>query len=333
MENEEKIKKERFWEFDYLKAFAILFVVLTHSSFPEEIKKLFVFPYLIYSAVPIFIIVSGYMYSKHYSANKNKILDKEFIGKQFENLMGPYLVAFLSEIIIFRLSNSEKDFKEILIMFISGGWGPGGYYIQILMQLLFLFPIIYYIVKKIELKFGGIFCVGIQLLIEFIFHYNNLPSELYRLLIFRYIVFIYLGILLFENKKKVKNTYLIVVSVLSFIYIYLITYKSYVPDLFFRLWTSTSLPTAGWTFGLVVFYLSKVRRFNVVLHRIITSIGKATYFIFLFQLIYFNFKPGNLSSSSFFCIIDMLICTLGGILFRNIYIYLIKAKCKVIKAI
>lgn len=327
------ISKERFWEFDYLKALAILFVILTHSSFPEEIKNLFVFPYLINSAVPIFIMISGYMYSKHYTNNGNKIVDVEFIGNQFKNLLGPYLIIFSAELVIFRLTNSEKEIKEIIIMFISGGWGPGGYYVQILFQLIIIFPIIYFFIKRFGLTLSGIFFVGVQLLLEFIFQYNNLPSALYRLLILRYIVFIFLGVFLFENNKKVKKSHLIMGSILSFIYIYLIAYKGYVPDLLFRLWTSTSLPTVGWTFGLVVFYLSKVRRFNVVLHRIITSIGKATYFIFLFQLIYFNFKPGNLSSSSFFCIIDMLICILGGILFRNIYIYLIKAKCKVIKAI
>ena len=320
-------RKERFWEFDYLKAFAILFVILTHSTFPEEIKKLFLFPYIINSAVPIFIIVSGYMYSKHYSNNK-KILDIEFIWNQFKNLLGPYLIVFFIELILFRLMNSEKDFKEVIIMFISGGWGPGGYYVQILFQLLIIFPTMYFFVKRLGLTLGGVLCVGIQFILEFVYQYYNLPSSLYRLLILRYIIFIYLGIVLYEDKKKIKNTYLFTGCVLSFIYIYLITYKSYVPDIAFRLWTGTSLPTAGWTFGLIIIYLSKIRKFNVITHRILTSIGKATYFIFLFQLLYFNFKPGNLSSSSFFCIIDLVICILGGVSFRYMYGYFNKLKSR-----
>ncbi len=58
-----KYKPSNIKSFDYLKVIAIFMIVVTHLGFSANTRKNLLFPYWIDMAVPIFFIISGYVYS------------------------------------------------------------------------------------------------------------------------------------------------------------------------------------------------------------------------------------------------------------------------------
>jgi fucose 4-O-acetylase-like acetyltransferase len=51
---------------DALKGICIIFVVITHFRWTEELRLLLFFPFTIHMAVPIFMLISGYVYAVVY---------------------------------------------------------------------------------------------------------------------------------------------------------------------------------------------------------------------------------------------------------------------------
>lgn len=148
---------------------------------------------------------------------------------------------------------------------------------------------------------------------------NMLPiaDGLYRLLIFRYTAFIGAGILLYNNHNKIMEKRLIVYSlmVLSGLYIWMCNYYGYVPVIFSK-WTVTSLPTVFWALGLVILglkYLDKESK--VAFSGLLRMAGKASFHIFLTQMVYFKFVPGI-----FGVVVNLPICIVVGIIFYHIEI-------------
>ena len=57
---------------DLLKGICIVFVIVTHFNWSDDEKLTYYFPYWLNMAVPLFMIISGYVYA--FSYRKNKIL-------------------------------------------------------------------------------------------------------------------------------------------------------------------------------------------------------------------------------------------------------------------
>lgn len=120
-------------------------------------------------------------------------------------------------------------------------------------------------------------------------------------------------IIYFYREKIYKNKVIIVaLSILGGVYIWMCNYYGYVPPIFSK-WTVTSLPTVFWAFGLVIlgFKYLNIENNNILI-RILSLIGKASFHIFLTQMVYFCFGLGK-----FNLIINLLACLIGGVIFYN----------------
>ena len=144
---------------DLLKGISIIFVVFTHFHWTEEDRLIFLFPFSIDMAVPIFMIISGYVYAISYHRNKvesfSDAYNKKIIIKLFIRYTFPFLTIFIVECMIDFIWAIEVDNHRISVIYtlFEGGVGPGSYYYPILIQLIFIYPIIYSLVKKY--KFYG----------------------------------------------------------------------------------------------------------------------------------------------------------------------------------
>lgn len=314
--------------FEYLKTISILMIVVTHLSFSEISRKDLLFPYWIDMAVPIFFIISGYVYSL--SVDKRKLESikdwfkfSNFINK-FLRIFIPYLIIIIIEVLLYKINNRYLSSREIVNGFFTGGWGPGSYYFPVLLQLLFLFPFILFIIKT---KYGWLVLVLIQILLEIISQRFSMSDGFYRLLFFRYLGFVTFGILLYLNdvekykgfvSKIINNKYLLFFMFLLGIgTIFLLNYSSYHPYLFKR-WTTTSLPVVLYCFPLVIVFMKAEMLLNKIpkiLDIIIKIIAKSTFHIFLVQMTYYWFKDseGLRLRNSF--ILSLIICIPLGILF------------------
>lgn len=212
-------------------------------------------------------------------------------------------MALFIEIILIYLYSTSKNtiqivpfLKSILKSILTyGAWGPGGYYPIIYIQILIWIPILYTLFKRNPLS-TFISVILINICFE-IFAHNMLTEQIYRLLSFRYIIFILLGMVLYLYEDCLSNTYIPHISLLvGIIYLIYVNYIDYSPT-FFTWWTGTAMPTAFYSFGVVLFFKKLERHFQKFhyLLRPITFIGEASYQIFFVQMIFFgplqNFSP------------------------------------------
>lgn len=314
--------------FDYLKTIAILMIVVTHLSFSEITRKNLRFPYWIDMAVPIFFIISGYVYSL--SADKRKLesikdwFKFDNFSNKFLRIFIPYLIIIIIEVLLYKINNRYLSSREIVNGFFTGGWGPGSYYFPVLLQLLFLFPFILFITKT---KYGWLVLVLIQILLEIISQKFAMSDLVYRLLFFRYLGFVTFGILLYlDNAAKYKGFvskitnnkyYLSLMFLLGIGTIFLLNYSLYQPYLFKR-WTTTSLPVVLYCLPLVVVFMKAERLLNKipkVLDRVILIIAKSTFHIFLIQMTYYWFKGSEDLRLRNSFLLSLIICIPLGILF------------------
>jgi len=217
-------------------------------------------------------------------------------SNKFLRIFIPYVVIFIIEIILYKITNREISLKEVVVGFFTGGWGPGSYYFPVLLQLLLLFPFILLLAKT---KYGWLCLVLIQILLEITTQRFGMSDWVYRLLFFRYLGFVTFGILLYLNNtgkykglvsKIIQQKYLLSLSFICGVgIIYLLNYSSYQPVLFKR-WTTTSLPVVLYCFPLVFISMKSeilLKKIPKMLDRVILIIAKSTFHIFLVQMTHY----------------------------------------------
>lgn len=300
--NNTTMKKRNINLIDLLKGFAILSVIYLHSGFSSQTDKLILAPFLFNLAVPIFMIISGFTYSISLSEiESNKSILKSYYSprnlyKKIIRLFPCYLVIFIAEMIIEPLEfTGIKSIVKFFWYFFTGGYVfPGSYYIPVLIQLIFIFPLLKICYNKLKEK-SLLLIALIQIAYEALTYFLNIPLSITRILIFRYLIFIISGIFIFEKyrKKELKNkSAYAVLFLIGVIYIVLIGYFDLVPKIIFTIVPSTALPTAFYLIPVIVLLLFKFGEKEI--NPIFTLIGKASYHIYLFQMIYFGIISNEL---------------------------------------
>lgn len=150
---------------DFLKGIGILFVLITHFDWTYQERRSMLFPFWIDMAVPIFMIVSGYIcackFERNHISTLNECYSYRYIIRRIINYTIPFMLTFFVEIMLFWIINSQtpgvvslgivdsdRKLVSLLKLFLSGGNGPGSYYYPLLIQFIFVFPFVYMITKK-----------------------------------------------------------------------------------------------------------------------------------------------------------------------------------------
>ncbi len=201
--------KERFHNLDFLKGLCVLFVIITHFSWKDEQRLYFLFPFWVDMAVPIFMILSGYVHSLSYKKHEINTLSDAYDLKNTINKIIRYTIPFLIIYIVeVTLASIEQGYLDeplkLFYFFLQGTRGPGSYYYPILLQFVFLFPLIYFIIKRLDFK-GLILCAAINFSYEILKNAYHVEEDCYRLIVFRYIFVIAFGCYLAIGKKQIKK--------------------------------------------------------------------------------------------------------------------------------
>lgn len=321
----EAAKKTKYIWIDFLKMFAILMVMLDHTAFENEQVHSFISALIVDCAVPIFFILVGYNSAQSYDKARfhriSQWYERPFFGNRLKRLMVPYLGVLLFEV-LYKLQVEGLDLLAVWErVYQRGGWGPGSYFPFVMLQVTILVPVILYGAKK-NWKATALGVVLIQVLFEILANAIHLDSDAYRMLAFRYLTCVLLGILFcFYTEKFRKAGLPAVLWILGLVYLAGITLLGWQP-LIFRQWQEASgiLP-AFYAFGLV--YLAYRQEPFFQAHerwmRLPQLIGQASYHIFLVQMMFFHFKfPQRLEPlliglpiSAF---TSLALCCLGGVL-------------------
>ncbi|NCC87308.1 MAG: hypothetical protein EOM05_05505 [Clostridia bacterium] len=312
----------RLWNFDYLKFFCVLWVILTHSDFTDDQREMFLFPYMIDMAVPIFMIITGYMSSLSIEKRQIKITRQYFTSgtalRKIQAVLLPFVFAYVLEVFIYLAFFDVSINKYFLLELLKyDNMGPGSYYTPVLIQLLLLFPIIYFFyIKKPVVT--SIVVVATEVIFEVYKTSSDMPIEIYRLICLRYIVCILLGIILYHNRECLRNKIYYLVAIPSIAFIYVVSYTEY-ETYVFDAWITTAMPTNLWAFVLVLLGINYFKKLPNMLHKVVTRIGRGTYYIFLTQMVWFSFElDKNISSLTVAVLLNIFVCISGGLLVETI---------------
>lgn len=187
------------------KAFAICLVVFTHADWTEADRLCPIFPFVVSAAVPLFMMVSGLNYARSYQRRGMQTLsamyDSSVIRRRIQTLLLPFIPIFLLEIPLAVLRNhlgySAIDLTPagLLAGFVSGGWGPGGYYLPVMIQVIVVYPLLFCLVRRFGWgAFAGV-AVGCFAL-DCTQTALGLPGGIWRLLCIRYLPYLAFGALL-----------------------------------------------------------------------------------------------------------------------------------------
>ena len=248
---------------------------------------------------------------------------KETIIKKLIEYLFPFVIIYIVEL-IFTLIRGRPVQTDLIISlllgFFSGGIGKGSYYVPLLIQFIFLYPVIYWIIKRYNKK-GLIMIFLLNILYEIMKFSFGIKEETYRLLIFRYLFLFGWSTYIFHNNYldtlKGKGKF-ILSFVMGIAFIILNSYLGYKSRLF-NMWTSTSLMFCFYIIPvfLITYNMIKERR-NIILE----SIGKCSYHIFLFQMFYYEYCEARLrnlvSNNKVLLMLDFTICIIFGIIFYYI---------------
>lgn len=171
-------------------------IIITHFGWSDERRLQLLFPFWIEMAVPIFMIISGYVYSLSYDTHHmNELHSLYSLPDMWRRLMRytvPFFIAYLIEMISYVIIGSEPGVLGAISIFIDGGVGPGSYYYPMMYQFIVVFPLIFLIVKKFKKK-GVAICFIFNFMFELLKTAYGMGDETYRLILLRYVFLIAFG--------------------------------------------------------------------------------------------------------------------------------------------
>jgi hypothetical protein len=247
-------------------------------------------------------------------------LDK--IKKMFVRIFFPFILAQLLVVILY-VASGNFSIKGFIA---GGGIGPGSYYPWIYLQLWLIMPFMFILIKK-NFTVGTILIVLVSIIVNIIFsvfsvsdwlelpfinHKREVFVSLYRLCVNRYLFIYPLIFLLVE--KRIKYCVLLFLAFISAGFMFLVNYKNInlYPIIFNSGWQAYEFPSAFYTLLVFIFLYKIYEYIPNIIKEIICKIGKKSWEIFIFQMIYFTFcgylnmnKYLNLVLSLFICIVPI----------------------------
>lgn len=305
---------------DVLKGICILLVILTHFDWVEAERLKYFFPYWMNPAVPIFMITSGYVYTesfkrKNVSTFKQAYALKGIMDKAIRYTV-PLILIYIIEIPLkIWVFQRPLTLNQILSQFLIGGWGPGSYYYTYMMQFIFVFPLIYFAIRKWDFV-GLVLCGAANIFYEVIKVPMGMTGDTFRLIVLRYIFAMALGCYFSMGKFKIKKWMGVLSFVFGAVWIYAVCYGGYKPLFFFR-WSRTSM--------LAVFYIAPITYLLIKKCtwecKPLALIGKASYNVFFVQMVFFHMANrifGGVEGSFLPMLGTYAFCIIVGLLFYKI---------------
>ena len=272
-------------------------------------------------AVPVFMVITGYVSAMSFRKRQIDFLHayhpKEILIKWLRFII-PFTPVFVCEVFVnYIVRNKNYSLITLLKDYITGGYGPGSYYFPVMLQIVILLPLIWNTVKKYEIK-GLLLCFAFNIMFEAVKKAINLIPELYRLCSLRYVFVVAYGCYLYETKdKKQKTAASIIVGICGILYIVACNYLSYQPIITDQ-WKTTSVFAVLFIVPIMMLLMKQ----NELNCRGIELLGKASFNIFLTQMVFYTFGAWVVYKLTdmfiFRILINLGICCGIGVLFYKI---------------
>lgn len=316
MENQNRIEL-----IDYLKAICVLMVIITHYEWSDKTTPFFTM--LINMAVPIFMILSGYNFAMSNRKKTDGKLRQMYGWKMIKPKLIRFLIPFFTVCIIeiVLLAMEGKNIHPARI-FLLGAYGPGSYYVPIMLQLLVVFPIIYFLVER-NTKLGIGLAAAANLAFEIVVVVTEMDVYYYRLCIGRYLLLIAFGCYLYLHPEERVQRYQMIIMFLAGLGYIIYALQMEKELVIFDYWSTTAMPVALYIFPIVILLFRKFYHSRIPgkAGELLIWIGKASYHIFLVQMVYYHFELGGkvMEASPWIAVpFNIIICVPIGLLFYEL---------------
>lgn len=146
-------EKQRNNLIDYLKAVAVVLVIVNHTLTDAE-RDTWPYFFIVRMAVPIFVLISGFNYTA--SMERRKSPFDWYRGKRLLRKLVTYLAPMFAVFLVWCVKEAvggSLDVWTLVKSFVLQSYGFGAYYFWIAVQLYLMFPAVYVIVRR---KCGGV---------------------------------------------------------------------------------------------------------------------------------------------------------------------------------
>lgn len=319
-----------------LKTIAIISVVIMHTMVLYKEADEVISPLLATVAVPVFIMISAYLRTKKIQKiGIRGAYAPRYMFVSFMSLMLAYVFIVVIEMIgclPIHLAGHPLPLKaefydsvpKFFVWLFTGTLGFGSYYIPIMVELIVVFPLIYMLFIKSRTA-GLVLSFLLNGAYDLLQYYLGMHADAYRLLIFRLILMLGFGVYLGLQKEFDKKSDIIAAVFLVIGLCYVIV-NAYVYEFtVFGEWATSSMLVAPFAYGYFYFMMKFFK--NVKPHKIFI-LGKASYHIFLVQMLFFFFwgnfilyalfgkLPTAISIPCQIAVSVPLTCTLGYLFYR-----------------
>ena len=254
--------------------------------------------------IPIFIIIMSFNLSLAFHRRGYSELKKFYslaeMKKKFRRYFLPYILIFFISLILglvfFIITNRQILFFNFrLLMGYLPINGPGAYFIPLILQMVLFFPLLY-----IFYNYNRNLCLIVGFFLAFlceIVNHFGMNGIWYSDSLVRFFPHIILGIWISNLylASHLKNKYFILFGIFSGFYLMFISQfeNGVLGGIHFYPYTaSQNLFGCGWSALILIIgllYLPEVKNF---ITKPVAIIGKASYHIFLIQIVYFGFFGG-----------------------------------------
>lgn len=290
-------KRKKLPYIDVLKGLAILLVVLSHTRFPWVRLH---FSYWGNVSIPLFITLTSFLMTNSFERYKpweSVSSFERYAVQKLKRYLTPAVYAYaLMMVFIVLKGNTIQLWKQFITGF---GIGAGTYYVPILIQIIFLLPVVYVVIKHYD-KTGVYGFLVLHIGYEFFAKMQSMTPLMYRVNGFRYLFIYALGCYIALNMEK-KYFGFSVYELFSFLTIgmsyitFISTYRTTQTIFPMELYAYVNVYACLYFAVLIILLFKIVPKLPEI--RIISLIGQASYHIMFVQMVYFGFSNYIISSS------------------------------------
>lgn len=320
-----KCMKQHFQQIDVVKGLAIVCVLLLHT-FPKSTLVSTYAVYHIWQAVPLFLVVMGLnlgLATTGKAQPLNSLYSKNYFSKKATRMLIPFLQVFFFALLLGvvweRITGRDVlEVKTYALVGLLPVTGPGNYFITLLLQSILFLPLIGYCFGR---KPIGTTLVLVLLEIAFLLWskqsaFFRTEKYLYSAALPRYFSAIAYGLwiakAIYQGTKLVPLVLLTTAAVLSAFVLYVVRYTGFSFPLVPPVWQLQQVLTFGyaaWLVWMALLFLPSQSENRLL--KALAGVGKASYHIFLVQIVYF----GLMQQTKPHLALNLAVCLLLGYLY------------------
>lgn len=329
--------KSRFLDIDFIRGFAIFSVILLHTLSGDLRASSFSI-FHIGQAVPIFIAITFFL-SFINLEKMNAKLDEWYSPKRLRSLLKriilPVFVINILQIFVMIIIGHTNLIINVIC---GGGYGPGSYYLWVYLQLWFLMPFIFKMLKYCG-KYIGIMlmlaiCVLVNLLMNLFSSFFPMLDKINSLLCFRYL-FLAAIAWIWLYKEQYNRHIINCLAILSLVYLFYVMYDNDPSPLVYAgNWASQNYPVYFWTYVIILSLLYAYKKNQIEsLNKFFCWMGKNSWQIFIIQMFILGFLrletinicPNQLANQILFLLMGFILTLLPIYVYQHIKIkYIIR---------